>query len=229
MTIRISPHAWRTAAVAVAFAVAGAAAATVGDAAKGSTEQGRQSQPPQTTAPAPAPAPRTYQAQAAGADGGVYRIGPEDILEISVWKNADLTRPVVVRPDGRISLPLLNDVQAANLTPMQLRDTLAKGLAAYISDPEVSVIVKEIHSVRVSVVGMVQKPNRYELHSQTTVLEALAMAGGFSDFAKRDRIVIYRRDGNSWKTIDFSYGRLINDADVNQNFVIMPGDIVVVP
>jgi polysaccharide export outer membrane protein len=110
-----------------------------------------------------------------------------------------------------------------------LRDTLAKGLAAYISDPEVSVMVKEIHSFRVSVVGMVQKPGRYELKSQATVLEALAMAGGFADFAKRDRIIIYRHDGNSWKTIDFSYGRLINDADVNENFVIMAGDIVVVP
>ena len=118
---------------------------------------------------------------------------------------------------------------AANLTPMQLRDTVAKGLATYISDPEVSIIVKEIHSDKVSVVGSVKNPNRYELKSQATVLEALAMAGGLTDFAKRDRIVVYRREGATWKTLEFNYTKVVNDWDVQQNFVLMPGDIVVVP
>lgn len=176
--------------------------------------------PPVAVGPIPPPAP---------LEPGVYRIGPEDVLDISVWKNTELTRTVSVRPDGRISLPLLNDVQAANLTPMQLRDAVAKGLANYISEPEVSVIVKEIHSDKISVVGAVKNPNRYELRSEATVLEALAMAGGLTDFAKRDRIVIYRRDGTSYKTLEFSYGKVVNDWDVKENFVLMPGDIVVVP
>jgi len=174
---------------------------------------------PSSSAPAPAPSP----------DAGIYKIGPEDVLAISVWRNSELTRDVAVRPDGRISLPLLNDIQAANLTPMQLRDTVAKGLATYISDPEVSIIVKEIHSDKVSVVGSVKNPNRYELKSQATVLEALAMAGGLTDFAKRDRIVVYRREGTTWKTLEFNYTKVVNDWDVQQNFVLMPGDIVVVP
>lgn len=174
---------------------------------------------PSSSAPAPAPSP----------DAGIYKIGPEDVLAISVWRNSELTRDVAVRPDGRISLPLLNDIQAANLTPMQLRDTVAKGLATYISDPEVSIIVKEIHSDKVSVVGSVKNPNRYELKSQATVLEALAMAGGLTDFAKRDRIVVYRREGATWKTLEFNYTKVVNDWDVQQNFVLMPGDIVVVP
>lgn len=172
---------------------------------------------PSSSAPAPSP------------DAGIYKIGPEDVLAISVWRNSELTRDVAVRPDGRISLPLLNDIQAANLTPMQLRDTVAKGLATYISDPEVSIIVKEIHSDKVSVVGSVKNPNRYELKSQATVLEALAMAGGLTDFAKRDRIVVYRREGATWKTLEFNYTKVVNDWDVQQNFVLMPGDIVVVP
>jgi polysaccharide export outer membrane protein len=112
---------------------------------------------------------------------------------------------------------------------MQLRDIVAKGLATYISEPEVSIIVKEIHSDKVSVVGSVKKPDRYELHSQATVLEALAMAGGLTDFAKRDRIVVYRREGTTWKTLEFNYTKVVSDWDVQQNFVLMPGDIVVVP
>ena len=187
--------------------------------------------PARVPAPAPllaAPSPSAV-APLPSPDAGVYKIGPEDVLAISVWRNDALTRDVAVRPDGRISLPLLNDVQAANLTPMQLRDVVAKGLATYISDPEVSIIVKEIHSDKVSVVGSVKNPNRYELKSQATVLEALAMAGGLTDFAKRDRIVVYRRDGVTWKTLEFNYTKVVNDWDVKQNFVLMPGDIVVVP
>jgi len=190
--------------------------------------------PSETTARVP-PAPllaapgSAADAPAPNPEAGVYKIGPEDVLYVSVWKNAELTREVSVRPDGRISLPLLNDVQAANLTPMQLRDTVAKGLATYISEPEVSIIVKEIHSAKISVVGSVKNPNRYELRSQATVLEAMAMAGGLTDFAKRDRIVIYRRDGSTWKTLEFNYTKVVNDWDVQQNFVLVPGDIVVVP
>src|SRR6266487_4000700 len=96
-------------------------------------------------------------------DPDQYKIGPEDVLDISVWKNPDLTRTVTVRPDGRISVPLLNDLQASGLTPLQLRDILTKNYSAYQPEPEVAVIVKEIHSIKVSVLGMVKTPGRYEL------------------------------------------------------------------
>jgi len=158
-----------------------------------------------------------------------YRIGPEDVLDITVWKSAELTRTVPVRPDGKITLPLLNDVQAAAITPMQLRDTLAKGYADYLSSPEVSVIVREIHSLKVSVVGRVKTPGRYELKAQATVLEALAMAGGLTDFAKGDRIVIFRRVGKGWTKLPFSYTKVVAEWDEHQNIVLEPGDIVIVP
>jgi len=158
-----------------------------------------------------------------------YLIGPEDVLDITVWKSTDLTRTVPVRPDGKITLPLLNDVQAATLSPMQLRDTLAKGYADYLSQPEVSVIVREIHSLKVSVVGRVKTPGRYELKGQATVLEALALAGGLTDFAKGDRIVIFRRVGKGWTKLPFSYTKVVAEWDEHQNIVLEPGDIVIVP
>src|SRR5206468_4817575 len=108
-----------------------------------------------------------------------YRIGPEDVLDIAVWHNEAMSRTVPVRPDGKISLPLLNDIQAAGLTPMQLRDALSKKLEEYMPTPEVSVIVKEVHSFKVSVVGEVKRPGRHELKSQATVLDILALAEGF--------------------------------------------------
>jgi len=105
---------------------------------------------------------------------GEYRIGPEDVLDIGVWNNTTISRTVPVRPDGKISLPLLNDVQASGLTPMQLRDVLAKKLAEYVPAPEVSVIVREVRSLRVSVIGEIKPPGRYELKSRATVLDVLA-------------------------------------------------------
>jgi polysaccharide export outer membrane protein len=157
-----------------------------------------------------------------------YRIGPEDVLDISVWKNADLTRTVTVRPDGRISMPLLNDIQAANLTPLELRGVLEQGYSRFVNEAEVSVIVREIHSVKVSVLGMVKLPGRYELRTQTTVLEALALAGGLSEFAKRDQITIFRRDGQRWQRLGFDYSNVLSRG-VEENVVLRPGDIIVVP
>src|SRR5881296_3678033 len=136
---------------------------------------------------------RAAQAPASQA-GADYVIGPDDVLDIAVWNNAAITRTVPVRPDGKISLPLINDVQAAGLTPMQLRDVLIKKLAEYIPAPEVSVIVREVHSIKVSVIGEVKRPGRHELKSRATVLDALAMAEGLGEFAARGRIVILRPD-----------------------------------
>src|SRR5256885_6984768 len=121
---------------------------------------------------------------------GDYRIGPEDLLYSAVWKNESLSRQVPVRPDGMISLPLLNDVRAEGMTPMQLRDVLIRRFSEYMPDPEVSVIVQEIHSPKASVLGEVVHPGRYDLKGRTTVLDLLAAAGGLTEFASRSRIVI---------------------------------------
>ena len=169
-----------------------------------------------------------------------YRIGPEDMLQISVWKNDAVSRSVPVRPDGKISLPLVNDVQAAGLTALELRDVLTQKLADYMPNPEVSVIVSEVRSLKVSVVGEVIRPARYELKSWTTVLDALALAGGFTPFAARSRILILRPEGNTVKRIPFNYNkltasegfldRLLNAAgDAQENFYLQNGDIVLVP
>src|SRR5262245_53710508 len=125
-----------------------------------------------------------------------YRIGPEDVLNISVWKNDPMSRTVPVRPDGMISLPLLDDVRAAGLTPMQLRELLVQKLAEYVPSPSVSVIVSEVRSFKVSVLGEVNRPARYELKSRTTVLDVIALAGGFKLYAARTRIIIIRIEGD---------------------------------
>jgi len=161
-----------------------------------------------------------------GTPRGEYRIGPEDVLQISVWKNEAMSRVVPVRPDGMISLPLLSDIQAAGSTPTELRDLLLKRLAEYMPAPEVSVIVTEVRSFKVSVLGEVRKPGRYELKSWTTVLDVLAMAGGFTQFASRSRIVILQPDGKTMKRIPFNYNKI---AGEQENFYLRNGDIVLVP
>lgn len=155
-----------------------------------------------------------------------YRIGPEDVLQISVWKNDAMSRSVPVRPDGKISLPLLNDVQAGGLTALELREVLAKELAAYMPSPEVSVIVTDVRSFKVSVVGEVARPGRFELKSWTTVLDVIAMAGGFTQFAARSKILILQPDGKTMKRIPFNYNKV---GAEQENFYLRNGDVVVVP
>ena len=157
-----------------------------------------------------------------------YQIGPEDVLDISVWKNPELSRTVPVRPDGKVSLPLLNDFRAAGLTPSDLREQLVARLSDFVPSPEVSVIVREVHSRKVAVVGAVKTAGRYELKSPMTVLEAIALAQGFTDFAARDRIVVLRQSGGTTTRIPFNY-RKIADGMEQENFFVRPGDIVVVP
>jgi len=162
-----------------------------------------------------------------GAAPEAYRIGPEDVLQISVWKNNDLTRQVLVRPDGKISMPLLNDVQAAGLTPLELREVLTRKLADYIPSPEVSIIVSDIRSFKVAVIGEVARPGRFELKGWVTVLEVLALAGGFTQFAARSRIVILQSDGKTMKRIPFNYNKAL--AGEQENFYLRNGDIILVP
>jgi len=170
------------------------------------------------------PAPdRSAQGAVRNTVPEAYRLGPEDLLQISVWKNEALSRVVTVRPDGKISLPLVNDVQASGLTALELRDILTKKFAEYMPSPEVSVIVSEVRSFKVSVIGEVAKPGRFELKSSATVLDALALAGGFTQFATRSRIVILQQDG---RRIPFNFNKL---AGEQENFHLRNGDVVLVP
>jgi polysaccharide biosynthesis/export protein len=181
--------------------------------------------------PAAAPAPQQpvppKMASAAPSD---YVIGPEDVLQVSVWKNETLSRVVPVRPDGKISMPLLHDVQAAGLTAMQLRDKISRALGEFMPNPEVSVIVTDVRSFRVSVMGEVQRPGVLLLKSSTTVLEAIAMAGGFRDFASPSKIVVVRKDAaGQTQKIPFNYNRAIRTGDNEDNLYLKTGDVIVVP
>jgi polysaccharide export outer membrane protein len=181
------------------------------------------------TAGKPSPAPAATKVETAIlSNANDYKIGPEDLLDISVWKNPELSRTVPVRPDGKVSLPLVNDIQAAGLTPTALRQQLIDRLSEFIPAPEVAVIVREVHSMKVAVVGSVKTPGRYELKSAATVLEMIALAQGFTDFASRDRVVILRQENGETKRIPFNY-RKVAAGDEESNLVVQPGDIIVVP
>jgi exopolysaccharide biosynthesis polyprenyl glycosylphosphotransferase len=159
-----------------------------------------------------------------------YVIGPADVLEIAVWQNTLISRTIPVRPDGKISIPVLNDVQAAGLTPMELQASLIKALASYIQTPEVSVIVREVHSFNVSVLGHVKTPGRYEMTSRVTVLDALAMAGGLTEYADRGNIVILRSDGAVTRQLPFAYDKVTpgNGSKGQVNLLLQPDDIILV-
>ena len=183
---------------------------------------------PAAAAPAPRVAPVVRSASAVDMSKE-YLIGPEDVLDITVWKNCpDLCRTVPVRPDGKMSLPLVNDVQAAGLTPMDLRQHLTEQLAEYLPSPEVSVIVREVHNFKVAVVGSVKMPGDYEIKSQATVLELIARAQGLTEFANRDKVVVLRQNGTKTERIKFNY-RKVAEGDDQDNFYVRAGDIIVVP
>jgi polysaccharide biosynthesis/export protein len=179
---------------------------------------------PMAAAAAVAPAPAPSMPMAAD-----YVIGPDDLLQVSVWKNEALSRTLPVRPDGKISMPLLDDIQAAGLTPLQLRDKIAAALAEFMPNPQVGVSVLEVRSYRVSVLGEVQKPGVLLLKAPITVLEAIALAGGFRDFASPSKIVIFRKDGQgTTQRMRFNYNRAVGSAG-EDNVSLRSGDVIVVP
>jgi polysaccharide export outer membrane protein len=181
----------------------------------------------QPTPTAPAASTQATAEQAQTPPG--YIIGPDDVLGIVFWELPNHGGDVVVRPDGQITLPLLNDVRAAGLTPDQLRESIAAASAKYIRDPNVSVVVKQINSRKVYVTGQVNKPGTYSLTSPTTVLQVLALAGGVGDFAKKDKIVVMRTEGGQTRSYKFNYKDVIEGKKLEQNIVLKPGDTVVVP
>jgi polysaccharide biosynthesis/export protein len=158
-----------------------------------------------------------------------YRIAPEDLLQVSVWKNEMLSRTLPVRSDGMISLPLVNEVQAAGLTPMQLRDVLKSKFGEYLPNPEVSVIVMQMNGFVVSVLGEVKTAGRYQFTNRITVLDVLARAGGITEFASPSEIFVLRPEKGAMTRIAFNYTKVIGSPGQHQNFFIQPGDIVVVP
>ena len=160
-----------------------------------------------------------------------YIIGPEDVLEITVWKNGDLSRQVQVRPDGRISLPLLGDISAVAKTPVQLTEEISAGLRTYMENPTISIMVKEVNSYQIYVLGEVSKPGKYPLKSKTTLLQGITVAGGFTAMAARNKIVVFRfsKDGEGLTKLKASYDDIVVRDGSNQNIELKPGDQIVVP
>ncbi len=158
-----------------------------------------------------------------------YRIGPQDVLKVDVWKELELTRSVPVRPDGKISLPLLNDVQASGLTAMELAINITEGLKKFINNPQVTVTVTEINSRRVYVNGEVTRPGAFALLPNMTVLQALTSAGGFTQFARTNKIYVLRTEGGKQVKHPFNYKDVVNGKRPEDNIVLQPGDTIVVP
>lgn len=158
-----------------------------------------------------------------------YRVGPEDVVQVSVWKDEQLTREVVVRPDGVFSFPLVGDIQAEDRTVEEIRSDLVKRLTKYIPNPNVSVAVMKIVSYKVYVVGRVNKPGEYLVGHYTDVLQALSLAGGLTPFAAENDIKVMRRVRGEQQTIPFRYGDLRKGKDLEQNIILQRGDVVMVP
>lgn len=160
-----------------------------------------------------------------------YQIGPSDVLSITIWNHEDMNRTLTVRPDGMISFPLVGEILVVGLTPAQLQDVMESALAKYINivEGEVSVMVDEVHSYKVSVLGRVRLPGRFEFQSQATVLDALAQAGGLTDFASSSDILILRPGPEDVTRIRFDYREVLRSEDVDGRLFIFPGDIILVP
>jgi polysaccharide biosynthesis/export protein len=158
-----------------------------------------------------------------------YIIGPQDVLDISVWKEPELTRAVPVRPDGKISLPLLNDVRAAGLTPNQLAAQITASLKKFVTDPQVTVIVSQINSQRVYILGEVTRTGAYPLLPGMTILEALSSAGGFTQFANRKKIYMLRNENGKQVRYPFDYKAVIDGKRPDEDIVLQAGDTIVVP
>jgi polysaccharide export outer membrane protein len=167
--------------------------------------------------------------ETAVAQGLPYTIGPDDVLEISVWKDDSLSREVVVPPDGVISFPLIGDIQTGFMTVEDLRKKVSKLLAAYVPDATVTVILKELNSLKAYVIGKVNKPGQYGITLDTTVMQLLSIAGGLNPFASEDRIHILRRKKNITIKIPFNYSQVLKGNNLEQNIILQRGDVVVVP
>lgn len=159
-----------------------------------------------------------------------YIIGPEDVLEISIWKNQDISREVRVRTDGKISLPLIGEIRAAGLNVELLRKTIAERVKEYQEGAVVSIIVKEINSYKIFILGEVVRPGIFILKAKTSVLQALAMAGGFNQFASKNKVVVIRnkKDGTTEK-IRININEIVKEGSIDKDLILMPQDTIFVP
>lgn len=161
-----------------------------------------------------------------------YRIGPADVLSISVWNHKEMNQTVTVRPDGQVSFALIGDIPAVGLTPLELQGAMEKALGEYMDliPGEVSVVVDEVHSYQVSVLGEVRLPGRFEFQNQASVLDALAEAGGLTEFASSSNILILRTNGGGQtEEIRFDYQKLLKSGSTQARVLVFPGDVILVP
>jgi polysaccharide export outer membrane protein len=179
--------------------------------------------------PAQKPDPSAKTATPSPVVDADYKIGPQDVLRIDVWKEPDISRTIPVRPDGKISLPLLNDVQASGLTAMQLATSLRESLSKFLTSPQVTVTVTEINSRRVYITGEVTRAGALPLLPNMTVLQALSSAGGFTQFAKLKNIYVLRTEDGKQVKHPFNYKEVVKGNLQEQNITLQPGDVIVVP
>jgi polysaccharide biosynthesis/export protein len=158
-----------------------------------------------------------------------FVIGNDDVLAINVWKEPDISRSIPVRSDGKISLPLVGEVQAAGLTPLKLEKDIAEKLKSFISEPEVTVMVQQVNSQKFNILGQVNKPGSYVIANSPTVLDALALAGGFRDFAKKKSIYVLRHGASGEVRLAFNYKEVSQGKHMEQNVKLQPGDTIIVP
>lgn len=158
-----------------------------------------------------------------------YIIGADDVMKVDFWRDKDMSSEVTVRPDGKISLPLINEIQAAGLTPAQLRERIADEAKKYVEDPTVTVEVKAINSRRVYITGEIRKPGPYGISGSMTVLQLISIAGGLGDYARGDKITIVRAENGTQKAYRFNYKEVLNQKKLEQNIELKPGDTVAVP
>jgi polysaccharide export outer membrane protein len=175
------------------------------------------------------PAHSAAAAPAAAPVSGAYVIGPEDVLDVQFWREKEISGEVIVRPDGKISTPLLNDVQAAGLTPDELRTRLMEEASKILEAPNATVIVKQINSRKAFIVGEIEKPGPYSIAAPTTVLQLIAMAGGLREYARRGRITVLRNANGGHIRLLFDYDKVLSGKGLAQNVELKPGDTVVVP
>ena len=191
-----------------------------GQAATGAGVPSRQAQPAQSADPSSAAKPHN----------DTFVIGNDDVLAINVWKEPEISRPATVRSDGKISLPLVGEVQATGRTPLSLERDIAARLKSYIAEPEVTVIVQQINSQKFNILGQVTRPGSYPIANAATVLDAIAIAGGFRDFAKQKAIYVLRQNADGTQTrLRFNYKDVVKGQDPAQNIKLQPNDTIVVP
>ena len=183
----------------------------------------------ETKAPKDTASPAALPVSANDANDPAYKIGPQDVLKIDVWREDQLTRTVPVRPDGKITLPLLNDVQAAGLTPMELAAFIHDALKNYLNNPQVTVSVNEINSRRIYVTGEVARAGAYPLLPHMTVLQALSSSGGFTQFARIKNIHVLRTVNGQKVKLPFNYKEAVNGKNPQQDIELQSGDVIVVP